>query len=157
MVAGEGTVRLRGELTVLGKSLTFLSRDGKTGGPFYVHGQAPQGYTHRGQLLGAGIGPGSNSQFIAVDRYTANGRWSVFLRRVRFDDDAFYDRFVPGSVTFAFEFHDAEFTVGGSVFRFLGDFDVGAGLELSRRLNWYFERGNHVTNVNGKLTVRWKR
>ena len=53
---------------------------------FYVHTAAVEGYTNLGQLLGAAIGPGSNSQFLGLDRYTSRGRWGVFFERVRYDD-----------------------------------------------------------------------
>jgi hypothetical protein len=34
---------------------------------WYVHGQVVEGYTQQGQILGAGIGPGSNQQLIDVN------------------------------------------------------------------------------------------
>jgi len=34
--------------------------------PWYVHSQVKHGYTEDGQVLGAGIGPGSNSQWVKV-------------------------------------------------------------------------------------------
>ena len=34
--------------------------------PWYVHSQVKHGYTQDGQVLGAGIGPGSNSQWVKV-------------------------------------------------------------------------------------------
>src|SRR5690606_34829781 len=36
----------------------------RQGGPWYLHGH--HGYTHQGQVLGAGIGPGSNLQSLDV-------------------------------------------------------------------------------------------
>ncbi len=34
--------------------------------PWYTHGQVKHGYTEDGQVLGAGIGPGSNSQWVKI-------------------------------------------------------------------------------------------
>jgi hypothetical protein len=120
-----------------------------------VHGIVQQGYTQRGQLIGAGIGPGSNSQILTLDRYSSGGRWGFLIQRVRFDDDAFFRdlRTVPGRT---FRSHDIELTAGVSALRFFGNFDIAASLEVSRRLNWHFQFNNDVTNLNGRLSVRWR-
>ena len=147
-----GTFRLRGEVTTLGRSRTV----GVRASPVYLVDPAVgPGFTHRGQSLGAGIGPAGNGQFIGLDRYTARGRWGVSFQRIRFDDDAFFRRFTRADA-FAFERHDTELTLGVSSYWFVEDFEIGAALYLSRRLNWYFERGNDVTNTNGNVTVRWR-
>lgn len=57
---------------------------------YYVSPAVPQGYTHRGQLLGAPIGPGSESQFIGTDVFWRHGRTAFSVERVRYDDDAYY-------------------------------------------------------------------
>jgi len=51
------------EATQTEKTRTLEVRGGNT---WYIHPQVRHGYTHRGQLLGAGIGPGSNVQAIYV-------------------------------------------------------------------------------------------
>lgn len=51
------------EATQTEKTRTLQVRDVNT---WYIHPQVRHGYTHRGQLLGAGIGPGSNVQAIYV-------------------------------------------------------------------------------------------
>ena len=113
---------------------------------FYVHTAAVEGYTNMGQLLGAAIGPGSNSQFLGLDRYTSRGRWGVFFERVRYDDDyAFYIAFP--NVPFGYEYHQVDLTVGASVLRFAGPVDLGGTLELTRELNWHFQRNRDVSNL----------
>lgn len=59
---------------------------------YYTDTQIPQGHTNQGQLLGAAIGPGSNSQFISVDGYIPNGRFGVFFRRLS-DNNHFHFEF----------------------------------------------------------------
>ena len=142
--SGSAVSRVSGEFTTLGRSSTFLHRASP---PFYIHGIVTQGYTHRGQLLGAAIGPGGQSQFLGFDRYTADGRWGVFIERIRFNDDHSFQTF--SSVGF----ENVEITVGASVFRFLTGFEVGGRIELSRRLNWNFNAGNDLTNVTLGLRV----
>jgi hypothetical protein len=55
---------------------------------WYTHG-LNLSYTHRGQLLGAWIGPGGDSQTLGVDVFSAGGRVGAFLERVR-RNDAYY-------------------------------------------------------------------
>lgn len=142
-----GTTRLRAEFTTLGRAATFQTR---LLGTIYLHNIATQGYTHRGQLIGAGIGPGSQSQYVGVDRYTTSGRWGVYLQRVRFNDDYFFDNF-PNRLN-----HDVEFTLGTSMLRFLGDVDLGVAVELSRRLNWQYVLELDVSNLKLRLSIGWR-
>jgi hypothetical protein len=149
--SGEGTIALRGELTHLGR---LLPREVRASPTYYVHGLVSQGYTHRGQLLGAWIGPGSNSEFFGIDRYDSGGRVGLFLERVRFDDDAYFATVGPA---LGREGHEVELTVGLSVYRFVGPVDLGVSFSVSRDLNRYFEVRNDVTNVNAQLRVAWSR
>lgn len=63
---------------------------------FYTDEAIRQGHTNRGQLIGAAIGPGSNSQFMGLDAYFDAGRIGIFARRLA-DNNQFhyeYDRFL---------------------------------------------------------------
>ena len=144
--AAGGDYVLQGEHTTLGRSATVLARPNPT---LYVHDFAEGGYTHKGQLLGAAIGPGGQSQYLGIDRYTETGRWGVFIQRVRFNDDYLFQNFPDRGL------HDVELTLGASVLRFVRTLDWGATIELSRRLNWKFQRRNDVTNVKLGLRVGW--
>lgn len=56
---------------------------------FYGHSQVTHGHTNRGQVLGAAIGPGSNSQLIQIDAY--RNRWQAGLKVQRMvDNDNFH-------------------------------------------------------------------
>lgn len=138
--------RLRGEATRVGPTAVSLFRDSP---PYYAHSRLQQGYTHRGQMLGAAIGPGGSSQFVSLDRYTGGGRWSFSFERVRYNDDAFFD--LKNGVPFNYLMHQVDLTVGISTYRFAGGLDLGGSIELTRRLNQYFERDADTTNL--KLTL----
>ncbi len=87
-----GVARLRVEATYLEKSATYRARDT---GSWYAGRAVPQGYTHRGQMIGASIGPGASSQWAAVD-FTARGfEVGAGVTRVRWATDAFYDSRAP--------------------------------------------------------------
>lgn len=58
-----GHLQVQAEVTQLAVSNTRYYR---SAGAWYVHSQVRDGYTNEGQLLGAGIGPGSNMQTVSL-------------------------------------------------------------------------------------------
>lgn len=54
---------------------------------FYAHHQIVQGYTNEGQWIGAPIGTGGNSQYIAIESLYRKGITRVFFQRVNPDND----------------------------------------------------------------------
>lgn len=76
------------ELTQLEKSATTQLRDYPT---WYVHGQVLDGYTNKGQVLGAGIGPGSNLQTLDVSWVKGLKRIGLQLERKVNNNDLFYE------------------------------------------------------------------
>lgn len=63
---------------------------------YYTDQLVRQGHTNQGQLLGAAIGPGSNSQFLGVNAYFDQGKLGFYARRLA-DNNHFhyeYDRFL---------------------------------------------------------------
>jgi hypothetical protein len=102
---------------------------------FYVSPTVGQGYTERGQMIGARIGPGSSSQFAAVDRLGRAGRVGVFLERVRWANDAFF--LAPtGLSVWA---HDVSLIAGVRAGRNTGAFELAVELIAERRLNYLFQ------------------
>lgn len=81
------------EATRLANTNTRIVRASPT---WYVHHVVRQGYTHRGQLIGAGIGPGSNGTWFALDWYMPNGnRFGVDFERIQHNEDLYMDLFEP--------------------------------------------------------------
>lgn len=48
---------------------------------FYAHHEITQGYTNKGQWLGAGIGTGGNSQYLGFKVYNPKGFFNFFIQR----------------------------------------------------------------------------
>ena len=73
------------EITNLEPSSTFRHRT-----PFssYASQVVPHGYTHKGQVIGSGIGPGASSQWLALDRLASTWSAGVFAGRIRWDTAA---------------------------------------------------------------------
>lgn len=83
-VGAGSAVRLQAELTTLEKSSSFRQR--RVVG-FYKSRPIPQGYTHDGRVLGAGIGTGASSQWLAADYIAPNWQVGMFGGRIRWDND----------------------------------------------------------------------
>jgi hypothetical protein len=78
-------LRVQAEITNLEPSSTFRHRT-----PFssYASRVVPHGYTHKGQVLGSGIGPGASSQWLALDHLASTWSAGVFAGRIRWDSAA---------------------------------------------------------------------
>jgi len=61
------------------------------GGPmytsWYTSPQVRQGYSHQGKMLGASIGPGSNSQSLGLSWHKGNNKIGLFVERVAHNND----------------------------------------------------------------------
>jgi hypothetical protein len=53
-----------------------------SGGPWYVHGGAVQGYTHLGEIMGAPIGQGANAQTVRLSKFNGLQQYGIQLERV---------------------------------------------------------------------------
>jgi hypothetical protein len=107
---------------------------------FYVSNVVPQGYTQRGQVIGATVGPGGSGQFIALDRMRPTWSAGAFFGRVRWNNEQYYRR-STSALPFA---HDITLYSGVRGIRSVGRFDISAELIAEKRLNYLFQ-----SNVQG--------
>lgn len=105
---------------------------------FYAGQGTPHGWTQRGQLLGGDTGPGSNSQWISVDRVTH--RWSLggYGERVRWNNDVLPTLYLP-----TFFRHDVTMRVGmraawRTALRGV-PYEVALDASAGKRLNYLFQ------------------
>lgn len=100
---------------------------------FYSHDPIIQGHTNRGHILGAAIGPGSNSQFFSIDGYKDDYKIGLFVQRLVVNDNL----------------HFREGSTALSPFREFGDYyrhwvNLNAGVELLYGPGPFY--------INGRLT-----
>jgi len=86
-IGADARFRAQGEFTNVEQSSTFRFRPI---GSWYTSRSVIQGYTNEGQLIAAGIGPGSSSQWFAADYFKGSWLLGVTAGRVRFNNDAFF-------------------------------------------------------------------
>ncbi|HEY0021077.1 MAG TPA: capsule assembly Wzi family protein [Longimicrobium sp.] len=129
--AGAGLVRVQAEATTLEQT----PRAGKRVASFYTSRAVPQGYTHRGQVLGAAIGPGGSGQWLAADYVRPGWRAGALAGRIRWENDAMY-RLAPQPSPNA---HDVSVFAGARGAYRVGPFDLAAELVVGRRANYLFQ------------------
>jgi hypothetical protein len=144
-----GRWRVSGEL--MKQAMELPQPDAPTPDPTtYSPRRTGHGHTHRGQLLGSWIGPGSNAQYLAVDWLWARHTFGFFAERARRDDDTY---FRVHAFDYSFRGHDLEWTLGvrggGQLGgeQTMGPVGVGVEMAISRRKNRDFvglDGGNRV-------------
>jgi hypothetical protein len=143
----ERTWRIKMEMLLLGAPRSTFTEFNAF---FYAHDLVRQGYTNRGQILGAGIGPGSSQQSVAVERFSRWGKAGVTLFRTKYDDDRFYRR--AGIRDGA---HEVEPSISADAMVFRGPWDFTASLAYSDLFNQHYIEGNARKNLNISLGIRY--
>ena len=62
----------------------------RNAGSWYMHYRVHHGYTNNGEVMGAGIGPGSNSQYFSIAKLNNTQRAGLALEIVDQDNDFYY-------------------------------------------------------------------
>lgn len=140
-------LRAQLEVTNLEQSRTFTDRPPPP--DYYTGRAASQGFTSRGQVLGAAIGPGSSGQWLAIDYYVEGGQAGVFLQRSRNQNDALYRQFLANNAR-----HDVTLGGGLRAGARLPGIDARAELAFSNRLNYLFQNGAAYTFQLGTVDIR---
>lgn len=83
-------IQLAIELTQMQAPTAELIRDPDS---WYTHRYVRQGYTNMGKSLGAGIGPGSNSQTLEIAWIKGLKKIGIQFERVRYNSDYYYYAF----------------------------------------------------------------
>lgn len=121
---------------------------------WYDHSFVHHGYTQRGQVIGAAIGPGSNSQFLGVDVRMPWGQAGAWLERRVNDRDAYRKFALEDPENFGYWRIDAMRTIGLNLRIFQGNWDLGAEAWYTRNFNRYFAFESDQSNYRLDFTVR---
>ncbi len=137
------------EHTFLNRFQSYLYRPTP---PFYSHHVNTQGYTNDGQLMGAGIGPGSVSDFFNLLWLKSKYDLGLSMQRIRFDEDYFFSR-IPNDIT-KIDKHDIEYTVNFTFAQYGKRMTWGTNAGLSYRFNMYYEPNNDMVNFSANLFAK---
>ena len=136
MRQGQDALRVHAEHTFLEQSSTFRDRPV---GVYYTSRAVIQGYTHDGRVLGAAIGPGASSHWLALDYFRSSWDVGLFGERVRWDNDAMWT--VPVLSRFGSNSCHRDVTLRGGIrLAFAGPFGrVAASVSRANRMNVFFQ------------------
>ena len=104
-------------------------------GSFYTSRAAIQGYTNEGQMLGAGVGPGSSGEWFAADYMRNDFQFGLNFGRTRPNTDAFFSRGNPDRC-----FHDVTVYPGARAGFSTRFFKMQAEYSKLTRYNAFFQR-----------------
>ncbi len=121
-------------------------------GSWYMHTDIRQGYTNLGQVIGAGIGPGSNSQSIGLNWIKEINKFGVILERVAWNNDFYFDAFSP---TRNFNTHWVDLSINLNKSWRRKDFIYNANLSLIRSLNYQWVTKEDVSNLHAGFSVSY--
>jgi len=79
--------QIDGEITQLGQVVREVIRDADS---WYTDRYIRQGYTNQGQVIGAGIGPGSNVFYLELSWWTGMNKIGIFGERLVHNNDFLY-------------------------------------------------------------------
>ena len=129
---------------------------------WYTSSSVPQGYTNNGQIMGAGIGPGSNTETIAISYVKGFSKVGIELERYLHNNDFYYNAYsitndptrhwVDLSTSLVGSYHYKHFMLNGKV-------------AMMRSLNYewfiletlgYFKNGYDLINIHANLSLSYQ-
>ena len=126
----------------------------RAAGPWYRHGWAgwEQGFANKGQLPGASIGPGSNSQWFDISYYYPKGLVGFDFTRICYDSDYFYNVVVkePDYVDKNYGQY-IDFVFGLDALYYLYQFNLYGKLDIIYKTNDNWVQGSNKYNVHAEL------
>lgn len=145
--ADSSIIRLHGETTYLEPSSS--GGDRRSIG-WYSSRPVRQGYTHGGQVIGAAIGPGSSSQWLAADYFPqGRARVGLYAGRIRWDNHSFYTSgFNP------FFAHDVSLLFGARGAYRIAGFDVAIEVGTEGRMNYLYQSPNPDWTAQDAVDIR---
>lgn len=117
--------------------------------PFFAHGVNRQGYTQDGQIIGAGIGPGGNSDHLGIRVINEKLSGFFLLQRIERDRDYFVNQVRNPNL------HDIEYSLTAAGQIQYDQYDLFGEITLSHNYGRNFTF-NDQGNVNIGVGGRWK-
>ena len=169
-LANQRLLAIGAEITQLNDPRSSFTRGGNrpwvpgSMGRWYYHFEQRDGFTNRGQIMGAAIGPAGQAQVITTDLFSSSGKWGLKLVRIAHDDgrpnetiSGNYQQIQDANEEFVsrWEVRNIELMAGLSATRFLrNNLEVSAGLDFSYIMNEHYIKENDLFNVRFELTLR---
>ncbi len=147
------------EWTQLEQTASRLIRNA---GSWYEHPYTVHGFTNYGEVLGAGIGPGSNSHYFSLNRVKKKEKLGIAFEIIDQDNDFYHEAFSSAE---DFRRYWKDFNIHINFFKKHKDLWVSSNIIYSRSLNYnwdlddtateYYHPGNDVNNFHINLKLAY--
>ena len=134
----------------------------RSAGSWYVHSYVYDGYTNHGEVLGASIGPGSNSHYFALNRIRDKEKLGIALEIIDQDNDFYYEAFASA---LDYRRYWKDFNLHLNFSKKYKNLWLSSNLMYSRSLNYkwdledyatpYYHPGNDVNNFHMTLKLAY--
>ena len=139
------------------------SRVLRNAGSWYHHNYVYDGYTNRGEVLGAGIGPGSNAHFFSVSKFDKTNKIGISIEVIDQDNDFYYTAYRN---TGDFRRYWKDFNLQLDFSKKYKKFWSSINLIYSRSLNYqweleenassYYHPGKDVNNFHANIKITYE-
>jgi hypothetical protein len=119
-------------------------------GAWYQHYQILQGYTNNGEVLGAGIGPGSNLQTLDFSVWEKDQVWGIQLERYAHNMDYYYDAYTD------YDHKWVDLRLNTYAYKKFGDLGIQAKLNFAQMRNYQYQLENNKINVQFQLSLQYQ-
>lgn len=120
-----------------------------TGGSSYVHGIIRHGYTNRSQLIGAGIGPGGNSQTLDFSVWNKEDVWGFQWERNAHNLDYYYTSYTE------YNHKWVDMNINAYAYRRFGRIGIQAKLNTSWMRHYQWQNKNNPLNIQFQTTLEY--
>ncbi len=134
----------------------------RNAGSWYMHNWTFDGYTNEGEVLGAGIGPGSNSHYFALNRIRDKEKLGIALEIIDQDNDFYHEAFISARDPRRYW---KDFNLHVNFSKKYKSLWLSSNLMFSRSLNYqwdlddtateYYHPGNDVNNFHMTLKLAY--
>ena len=134
----------------------------RNAGSWYEHSWTYDGYTNEGEVLGAGIGPGSNSHYFALNRIRKKEKLGIAFEIIDQDNDFYHEAFASAQDPRRYW---KDFNLHLNFSKKYKNLWLSSNLMYSRSLNYqwdlddtakeYYHPGNDVNNFHMTLKLAY--
>ncbi len=110
-------------------------------GSWYEHLWIYHGYTNYGEVIGAGIGPGSNSNYFSLRKLNKKSKYGVAFEIIDQDNDFYYEAFDSAN---DYRRYWKDFNFHINLEKKFRKFNVSSNLIYSRSLNYQWELEDNI-------------
>jgi len=119
-------------------------------GAWYLHGIVRQGYTNKGEVLGAGIGPGSNLQTLDLSIWEKDKVWGVQIERFAHNMDFYYDAYTD------YDHKWVDLALNTYAYRKFGQLGVQAKLNFAQMRNYQYQFEDNKFNMQFQVSLQYQ-